>query len=67
MKQALIDVRDLDYTWWEKVEAYRDGGQLHLPRGVCRTAWRDRPRHRRRLTDRRPCRGESELDHGGRR
>ena len=30
--QTLIDVRDLDYTWWEKVEAYRDGGQIHLPR-----------------------------------
>lgn len=32
MKQTLIDVRDLDHTWWEKVEAYRDKGQLHLPR-----------------------------------
>ena len=32
MKKVSIDVRDLDHTWWEKVEAYRDGGQLHLPR-----------------------------------
>ena len=32
MKQTLIDVRDLDHTWWEKVEAYRDGGTLHLSR-----------------------------------
>ena len=32
MKKVQIDVRDLDYTWWEKVEAYREGGKLHLPR-----------------------------------
>lgn len=32
MKQTLIDVRDLDYTWFERVEAFRDGGTLHLPR-----------------------------------
>lgn len=32
MTSTLIDVRDLDYTWWEKVKAYRDGGKLLLPR-----------------------------------
>ena len=32
MKQTQIDVRDLDYTWWEGVEVYRDGGTIHLPR-----------------------------------
>ena len=32
MKQTLIDVRDEDYSWWEKVEAFRDGGTLYLPR-----------------------------------
>ena len=32
MRKTSIDVRDLDYTWWEKVDAYQDGGRFHLPR-----------------------------------
>ena len=32
MQKVLIDVKDVDYTWWERVEAYHDGGRFHLPR-----------------------------------
>lgn len=32
MRKTLIDVKDVDYTWWEKVEAYQEAGRFHLPR-----------------------------------
>lgn len=32
MRRVFLDVRDLDGSWWERVAAYPDAGDLHLPR-----------------------------------
>lgn len=31
MRKVSLDVRDLDYTWWGRVEAFQDGGRFFLP------------------------------------
>lgn len=31
MRRVLLDIRDVDHSWWEKVEAYQDAGTIHFP------------------------------------